>query len=375
LFDSSDAGKRSEAQENVWALARDNSHIGLEALGFLARQKDLSPGQRRELITSLRQHPLSGFSEQLLVLDQQIRLEPGRRAEILDQAVADYKNSGLENLSRFAVWLNQHEEFQRTLDAVPLEAALKRKELFLPHMDALASLGRWEELDKILDTKPAPLEPVHSETFRARAAMKFNNAPSAALHWNRALRSAERNPEQLTWLAIYAEKCGEFDQAKKALRSLIGCVEDVRPAYRTLEELTVKTGTTVELRDLLGEMLNRWPKDPALLNDSAYLNLLLATKLPESRQAAEELVGQFPDSLPYRTTLALAFLRLKDHAAALRVYEGRQYEWRKALPGNRAVYAAVLAANGKDKEAREHVVSIPSERLREEELELIRPVL
>lgn len=375
LFDSPDAGKRSAARESLWNLDRDNSQIGLEALGFLARQKDLSPEQRRELITLLKQHPLSGFSQQLLMLDQQVRLEPERRAEILDRAVAQYKNSGFETLSQFAVWLNQHEEFQRTLNALPLEAALKRKELFIPHMDALASLGRWEELDKILDTKQSPLEPVYFETFRARSAMKLNNAPSAALHWNRALRSAERNPEQLTWLAIYAKKCGEFDQAKKALRSLIACTEDVRPGYRALEELTAKSGTTAELRDLVGEMLNRWPKDPALRNDFAYLNLLLAAKLPESRQTAEELVGQFPDSLPYRTTLALALYRLKDYAAALRVYEGRPYDWRQALPGNRAVYAAVLAANGKDHEAREHAHGIPPERLREEELELIRTAL
>jgi tetratricopeptide (TPR) repeat protein len=219
------------------------------------------------------------------------------------------------------------------------------------------------------------LEPVYLETFRARSATQLKNTAGATLHWNRALRAAERNPEQLTWLAIYAQKCGEFDHAKKTLHSLIACVEDVRPAYRVLEELTLKSGTTGELRDLVGEMLNRWPKDPALRNDFAYLNLLLTTRLPESRQVAEELVGQFPESLPYRTTLALACLRLKDYPAALRVYEGRQYDWRQALPGNRAVFAAVLAANGKDKEAREHAVSIPPERLRAEELELVRPVL
>jgi len=374
LFDSSDSGKRSAAQENVWKLARDHSHIGLEAVGFLARQKALLPGQRRELITLLKQHPLSGFNQQLLVLDQQVQLEPGRRGEILDKAVAGCKNSPVDDLTRFAVWLNQHEEFQRTLEAVPLEAALKRKELFLPHVDALATLGRWEDLERILEDRPAPLESVHLETFRARAATKLNNAAGAALHWNRALRAAERNPEQLSWLAGYAEKCGEMEQAKKALRSLIACVGDVRPAYRALEELTLKSGTTGELRDLLGEMLNRWPKDPAVRNDYAYLNLLLATKLPESRKAAEELVSQFPESLPYRTTLALACLRLKDYAAALRVYEGRQYDWRKALPGSRAVYAAVLAASGQDREAREHAISIQSERLREEEMELIRQV-
>ena len=375
LFDSPDAAKRSAARETLWHLARDNRPVGLEALDFLARRPDLSPEQRRDLITLLQQHPSSGLSQQLLRLDQKLRLEPGHRTELLDRAVRQFRNSDIQTLSQFAVWLNQHQEFQRALDAVPLEAALKQKELFLPHLDALASLDRWAELEKILDTKAAPLETVYFETFRARAALKLNRAPSATVHWNRALRAAERNPAQLTWLASYAQKCGEFAQAKKTLRSLIACAEDPRPAYRALEELTLKSGSTAELRDLVREMLDHWPKDPALRNDLAYLNLLLAAKLPESRQTAEELVAQFPDSVPFRTTLALACYRLKDYAAALRAYEGRSYDWRQALPGHRAVHAAVLAANGQDKAAREHALSIPSDRLREEELELIRPLL
>src|SRR5207249_102896 len=113
------------------------------------------------------------------------------------------------------------------------------------------------------------------EAFRARCSMQLGKAASATLHWSRALFNAQRNPEQLTWLALYAEKCGEFEQAKKAYRSLIACAGDVRPIYQALEQLTAKSGTTEELRGLLGEMLKRWPNDPALRNDYAYLSVLL----------------------------------------------------------------------------------------------------
>jgi hypothetical protein len=372
VFDSSDLEQRTEARKNVWTIAREANQISLEALSFLARRPDLTAEQRRELIALLTKHPLSGISQQLLALDQQIHLESDRRAQILDRATTQYQTTDHKTLAPFAVWLNQHEEFQRTLKALPLETALKRKELFIPHADALASLGRWEELDKILDTKQVPLEPVYFEGFRARAATQLSKGTSATMHWNRALRAAERNPEQLTWLALYAEKCGDLELAKKACRSWIGCAHDVRPAYQALQQLVAKSGTTEELRDLLGEMLKRWPTDPALRNDHAYLNLLLTKDLSAARQTAEELVKQFPDSLPYRTTLALACFRLKDHPAALRVYEGRQYDWRQALPGNRAVYVAVLAANGKANEAREQAREVARLRLRNEESELLR---
>jgi len=372
LFDASDHEQRTEARKNVWAIARDANQISLEALSFLTRRQDLSAEQRRELIVVLQKHPMSGIDQQLQALDQQIRLEPNRRAQVLDQAITQYQATDHRTLGPFAVWLNQHEEFQRTIRALPLETALKRKELFIPHADALASLGRWDELDKILDTKQVPLEPVYFEGFRARSALQLSKATSASMHWGRALRAAERNPEQLAWLALYAEKCGDLELARKACRSWIACAHDVRPAYQALQQLIAKSGTTEELRDLLGEMLKRWPADPALRNDHAYLNLLLARDLAAAQQTAEELVKQFPDSLPYRTTLALACYRLKDQAAALRVYEGRQYDWRQALPGNRAVYAAVLAANGNVSEAREQARGIPRMHLRDEEFQLLQ---
>lgn len=373
-FDAPEPDQQAEARERVWRLAREPGEIGFAAQRFLARREDLTPTQRQELIGLWLQQSPFGISQQLLVAEQQLRLTPNGRAEILDPIVSQCRTStAWADRNQIAVWLNQNEEFQRTLNALPLADALRRKELFLPHVDALASLGRWAELETILDKNPTPLEPVYLEGFQARCAMQLNKATAATMHWNRAVRSAERNPPQLAWLAAYAEKCRAWEPAIKAARFLLTHSPDVRPTYQTLQRLTQQSGTTKELRDLIGEMLRRWPKDPALRNDFAYLNLLLSTNLPASRQTAQALVDQFPDTLPYRTTLALACYRLQDHPAALQVYEGRQYDWRQALPGNRAVYAAVLAANGKPIEA-DVLARLPRERLRPEELELIRSV-
>src|SRR5207244_1353998 len=162
-----------------------------------------------------------------------------RRAELLDQAITQYQNAAPKARIEFAVWLNQNGEFERTLAALPIAEARTRKDFFLPHIDALASLGRWPELLKLFETKPMPLEPP-------------------------------------------------------------------RPAFQELERITELSSPTRELRDLLGEMVRRWPNEVALQNDHAYLNLLLGTELAASRQTAELLMKQFPESLPYRTTFALA---------------------------------------------------------------------
>jgi hypothetical protein len=370
-FDSPDRELQSRARQMVWTLARDTNAFGLQALELLGRRRDLTTENLRELIGLLEKHPLRTTLDRLLARSLQIQLEPARRAELLDSVAAEFKKEPAEDLHQAAVWFNQQREFNRTLSLVPLDAARKRVDLFIVHLDALAALDRWQDIDGILSTKEAPLPPVHLEAFKARCALKLNNPAAAAAAWRRAVSGAESSPEELWWLADYAVKNGELDQARRVYRAWIGRVRDPRPGYSALAELVERTGSTAELRDVLREMLKRWPTDAALRNDDAYLSLLLGEKVEDARRTAEELVAQNPGSLPQRTTLALAWYRLKDPARALQVYQGRQYDWSLALPSNRAVYAAVLAANGRGPEARQLAKSLGPDRLRKEELALI----
>lgn len=271
-YDSAETDKQAEARRDVWAIAREDDALGLEALGFLARRPDMSPEQRGELVSRLEKHPLAEIAHRLLVFELRMLLAPQQRSEILTEAVSQYQTArDPAVLKSVAVWLNQREEFERTLLVLPLETALQRRELFLPHADALAALGRWEGLERILNHGRVPLETVQLEAFRARCATKVGNAPAAAAHWRRALLSAERKPEQLQWLARYAEMADELEHARKAWRMLIGCVTDVRPAYQALLELTARSGDVAELANLVGEMSRRWPDDPALAREHARL--------------------------------------------------------------------------------------------------------
>ena len=370
-YDAPETTQRQTARANVWSRARDKDALALEAMLFLAQRRDLTMAEKHELIVLLRQHPMRNITHELLALTLKISAEPARRAAIIDEAIAQYRAADPEKRVRFAVWLNQNGEAERTLIALPLEEALKRKDYFLPYIDAMAGLGRWTELRKILETRQSPMEKAYVEAFQARCDLELKNEELAALHWRAGLRAAERNPEQLLWFARYTEKCGQRELAKNSLRALIACVKNPLPAFRELQGLTERTGTTTELRDLLKEMVGRWPNDPNLQSDLAYLNLLLGTEFASSYRIANQLVTRYPDSLPFRTTLALALYRQQDFKAALTAYGGKNYPWASALPGQRAVFAAVLAANGNTGEARQLLANLASDRLRPEEQALI----
>lgn len=371
-FDASPANVRAAARNVVWTLAREPDVAGLQALEFLAARRDLAADQVRELPALLEKHPLRGTAHRLLALALRIRLQPERRAQLLDAATPTFARSAPAELHAFGAWLNQQGEFKRTLGVLPLAEARQRMDLFILHLDALASLGRWAEIEAILKDKAAPLPPVYREAFKARCVLQLKDPRLAAVGWNHALAAAENNLEELWWLADYAGKNGELEPARKAYRAWIGRVRDPRPGYQALARLIEQRGATTELRDLLGEMLKRWPEDPALRNDHAYLTLLLGEQLEACRRTAEELVALNPDSLPHRTTLALACYRQQDFAGALRAYADQDYDWKSALPGNRAVYAAVLAANHSAAPARRLARDLPAEALRPEEAALVQ---
>jgi hypothetical protein len=322
-------------------------------------------------VTLLEQHPQSQTVHHLLALEVRLRMKPAQKGELLGAATKKYEAGSVEDLAVFAAWLNQQREFSHTIRALPLQLALTQRDLLMIYLDAVAGMERWREVQQILARPELPMPDAYLEAFRARTAAKINDPAAASAAWRRALQAATGHADDLAFLAQYAERNGEFDQAKRAYRALAMAQSDQLPVYMAWLRMLQQVGTTEELRDLLKEMSDRWPNELAFKNDLAYLDLLLKRNIEPALRTAEQLVSAFPQNLPLRATLSLARLRSGQPASALAAFDGRAWDWNQALPSNRAVYAAALAAEGKITEARELVRTLPTESLRKEERELI----
>ncbi len=368
-FASPDAAVQRKAKATLAELLHDSGGIGLEDAVFLA-QNDPSRDLLPELLQSLEEHPLSRTSHRLLAL--RLRLDPEHRSELLQICVNRYRRGSTEDLAVLAGFLNEQHEFARTIEAVTLDRAIAANTLLMPFLDALGGLDRWPEVREILAKPNLPLPAAFVEAFRARTALKLNDAAAAAVAWRRALQEGSGTPAELAFLAEYAEKSGEYEQASRAYRALSTAQADSLPTYLKWSMFLQKHGSTEELGGIVKLMADRWPEEPSFRNDLAYLDLLLGHNIEASTHAAEDLVRSAPDLLPFRTTLALAHLRGGRPVPALESFSGRDWDWTKALPGNRAVYAAALAANGYGDEALKQAQAIPLEQLRPEEKQLIR---
>ncbi|PZR71999.1 MAG: hypothetical protein DLM73_14295 [Chthoniobacterales bacterium] len=399
---------RGEAWSWLRKIADTNDAAGLDALTVLA-QTALSPEKLPEnfpiagpeLSQKLEAHPLARAPQKLLAVDLKIREQPEAREELLAKAIVQWKDGPPEETTPLATWLNGKGEFQRVLDSIPLERALQARDLFLQYVDALGGLGRWKEIKELLDRDRYPLDPFVQKMYLARCNAQLGEKAAAENNWQRALEAARGDPGKLVTLAGYAEKNGVIEVARAAYDEAVAESPKLRVAHQGRLRLAQMTGETKKIHAVLAEMLPIWPNDPAVQNDEAYTRLLLLMQQEsqvESRkekveneksepitnneelitieQLAARLAEREPTSLPHRTLLALARLRLGKFSDAMEAYASIQVSRGALTPSALAVHAAVLAANGRAEDAATELREVDVKRLLPEEaglIETIRP--
>lgn len=364
-----------EGRRIMHELANANDAASLEALRLLARMPDLPRDDAEETMKRLEKHPLGHTEDRLLAESLRLGWHPEIRASIIANVVGTYSKAEPEDLVFVGRWLNRQSEYARTLDILNEETAFKGQDLLLVRLDALAALGRWQEVSRILDQPRVPLEPIMLDLFKARSAKELGHSDEAELAWRRVHLGASDQPNVWLYVAQYAERVGDFSEASKAWRRLVNDRDYSHLAYTALIRLAEQEGNTTALREIMREMQKAFPRDQEPRNDFAYLNLLLNEDVDKAKQASQEMYKEHPNFLAYRTTLALANLRLNDVVAARELYDGLDLDWGTVLPGWQAVRVAVLGASGRTNLAKVAAQRIPLSRLKPEERKLIEPYL
>ena len=407
LIEMAIAGGNETWRDDAWSwlkkLGDEKDPAGLDALTMLAQTlvsqekvPDHFPLPAPALAEKLDAHPLARAPQKLLAVDLRIREQKEARDTLIAEATERWKNAEPDDLTALATWLNGKSEFQRELDAIPLEKALQARDLFLQRMDALGGLGRWPEIKGLLDRDTYPLDPVVQKMYLARCNTQLGEKAASENNWQRAFEAAQGDPQKLLMLAGYAEKNGALETARAAYDEAVAEAPKLRAAHQGRLRLAQGTGETKKIHGVLVDMLATWPNDPAVQNDEAYLRLLLMGQKPVEaavpaaspspsadatpatteelitiEQLAARLVEREPSSLPHRTLLALARLRLGKFSEAMDAYSNIQVSRGALTPSALAVHAAVLAANGKADDAAVEVREVDMKRLLPEEAALI----
>ncbi len=370
-----DETSRNDAKTLLREVAEREDRAGLNGLLLLSEACNEQPSsdEARLLSMGFGRHPLASDEQRLLGLTWKLRSAPESREQTVSDAITTFSSGSTARLATLARWLVQQKETRRALTLIPQKAACENKELFLIYVDALAEIGRWQDLQILLAGKASlPIEPTVRRLYQVRTALALGREEESREHWAAVRKSMPgADPKTILYVAQYAEQLGMRDDAAKAYRQLTSVEGAERAGFLGLILLTEKSGDTRKLREQVKEFVGRYPGEFEPQNDLAYLDLLLNENIPVALERAAQRVKKFPDVLAYRVTLALAHLRNGDAAAARQVFAEIRTDWSSAKPGWRAVYAAVLAASGQEPLAHIQAGEIQIARLKPEERALI----
>lgn len=326
-----------------------------------------------EIADRIESHPKAGIVEKLFALKLRADQEPSRREEYVDQAVKHFGKAGDKDLAVLAPWLISMKRYESVLQLLPLEKAAMRKDLFLPYLDALAGLGRWQEVISLLTGDRFPLPQELQHTYLAIARGKTGESMAAHNEWQRALDAADR-ADKLFALAGYAENNGAVEMADAALAKASGLAPADRVAYEERIRLARMIGQTDRAHDVAVEITRQWPEDENARLDEAYFRLLLGmpdadAQLVEQNATAAALSD--PDNWKVRAVLALSRLRLGHPAQALDAFNTPRPPTAVKPPPAVVVHAAVLAANNMKEAAQKEAGSLAIEPLLPQERALL----
>jgi len=389
-FQAKGLSDRKEVLSRLSKLARANGPVSLEALVALAQKiQNLPAGTAAtdtlsmdEIIHGLETHPEAKVQHKLLALDVKIREHPEEKDKLIGETIAQYKDGDQTSLVALSAWLNSHGQYERELETIPRARAMQTRELFFQHVDALGALGRWDEIRRLIESEQFPLDPVIEHMYLARCFAQQNQMSGAENNWQRALEGAAGDLNKLMTLGDYAEKNGALDIAAAAYDAAVAVSPKARPAQQGRLRVAYIQRDTRKIHEILAQLLKLWPNDTAVQNDEAYSRLLLLPaedgaspgknrqELQAIETLASKLVEKEPSSLPHRTLLALARLRLQRPQDALAVYKDINVPKTSLTTASVAVHAATLAATGHAEEARSEFAQLPADKMLPEERQL-----
>src|SRR5438105_10547623 len=93
-----------------------------------------------EISDALEKHPDARTYHQLLALQLRAQHDPALTDQYVADAIERFGKGDDETLAALAAWLNSLGRARKILELLPLDRAMRRQDLYLRHIDALAAL-------------------------------------------------------------------------------------------------------------------------------------------------------------------------------------------------------------------------------------------
>ncbi len=370
--------EREEASQILWGfIEKTNVFQGktnlyqVPAMQMLVNKTNITTAELQRLELMLTNRKSTNIGEIFFLQDVKMRLNPAIREKSIDNLIRAHKDGSLEEKRALAAWLNSWKEYKLLLKVIPPPVAQQDMTLLSFRLQALESTQSWAEMETLLASEERVLDPLYLLCMNAIVAAKLNKPDLSEIYWRQAYQSSENDVRKMEYLGGLAQRSRNIPKAIQAFERMSQMPEGRVDAYRHLSSVLEDTEDIGPIRDVFQKLAKEVPDEPVMASSALYYNFLLKEKVASSLEAAEALHKKFPEQLSARVTLALAYLRTNQGVKAMPLFTDDTQVWELAKPAWKGIYAASLAAGGKSKEALAVAKSIPKERLKKSEIELI----
>ena len=344
--------RRAHIRERLWQLARSRDDLALDAVALLAGTPDLTSPQAEELMLLVQSHDDKSPKKvpcRLRVLSARMHVSPHLKNDILQDEIGRWAGSSPGQIAPLAAWLAAEGQYDRLLQIVPADTAATFPELLPHYVAALRSTGKWQELDRLLNSK------LFASGFSAQKRLLWTAEVQATLHediqaarqtLSRVFEEAGRgkNLAETLEAASLAEKFHIYDLAQRCYQAVI----EQHP--QTREQLLTKPYKMAEFQHDGGALLQAChdllavkPGDAEILIQKLYLHVLIGTELEVVQQKLERLEPAGSELRKDQIHLLRALSALRQGMPDLQAANVNQVSHPEDLPaGQRAVFAALL---------------------------------
>lgn len=327
----------------------------------------------RDLQSRTNQRPI----DVLRVAELKLRLEPGQTNAVVRETFLTMTatNRSVELLALVGQWALQKRQSDLVLEQIPADVARTNANLAPIRAYALAQESRWNELAPMIDDRRFPLDPVVANVLRAEMALASGNRTEAEAALRTALEQPKLPLDRIRLVARSAEAAGFPLVAVSAYQRMFGMPgQGVQAALEILRVLGPVDDLSL-VRDTLKKLNEQLPGDDGVAAERAWAELLLKSRLKESRALAERLASTRSNEVQWKFLLALSRLRDGRAADALALVDSEASKFDDLKPRWQAVFVAALGANEQREAARTFAARTDQSYLRSAEKDLIKPYL
>ncbi len=345
-----------QGMELLWKLTDQEDALGLRALENINGLPSLTPEDTTRLIQRLKTHPKGSEWHYVAALKREVLQSPGKKKEIVMDAVAKYQGKKRDQLLPLVRWLVEEGEFLQVLTLVPEDEAKEHQGLLENYLNALTMLQRFSDVERLVyDPKiQEVLDPTTVAMFRAHLAYVLQKPAEELRSKLIAAKDAAamngRYPALLR-IAQYGEDRSHFDIAEDAYRLTIRAARRAsappkieREAYTGLIKACESNHNTEALLQATQDAVTRWPDDSTFAERYLYTNLLAGKNIELSLRNALKLLQIQPKDHLRKLTVALAHWRMQDIQQAVSYLQ--YIDLNPLTEGQRAVFAAIAHSGG-----------------------------